>query len=237
MCGITTWCQGWNAFGNSFGRTSTPQVSDATPAISLRWIQSIVRNERPGASPPAYWPQPGPQVEPRYTGQVVWRAMVPRLHWFPRLAMFYGPRNKAGVNPVSHDEMYLFLVQNVDRPDRPPREKLPDLLREQLSDYTGLVAELREHITDPELVNYRPIHMLLMPRPWFSGAVVLIGDSVHSTTPHLAMGAGPAIEDPWGKLVVDHSTQLGEWEKTRDDADADPAGLSARSWAALAEPA
>jgi hypothetical protein len=25
MCGITTWCSGWNAWSNSLGQTSNPQ--------------------------------------------------------------------------------------------------------------------------------------------------------------------------------------------------------------------
>lgn len=36
---------------------------------------------------------------------------------------------------------------------------------------------------------------LLMPRPWFSGRVVLIGDAVHATTPHMAAGAMIGMED------------------------------------------
>ena len=31
--------------------------------------------------------------------------------------------------------------------------------------------------------------------PWHNGRVVLIGDAVHATTPHLGQGAGMAIED------------------------------------------
>ena len=44
-------------------------------------------------------------------------------------------------------------------------------------------------------VNYRPLEVLLHPAPWHSGHVVLIGDAAHATTPHLASGAGMAIED------------------------------------------
>jgi len=40
-----------------------------------------------------------------------------------------------------------------------------------------------------------------MPSPWFEGRVVLIGDAAHATTPHLASGAGMAIED--GLVLVE----------------------------------
>jgi 2-polyprenyl-6-methoxyphenol hydroxylase-like FAD-dependent oxidoreductase len=33
-----------------------------------------------------------------------------------------------------------------------------------------------------------------MPRPWHRGRVVLLGDACHATTPHLASGAGMAVE-------------------------------------------
>ena len=43
--------------------------------------------------------------------------------------------------------------------------------------------------------DYRPLEVLLHPAPWHRGHVVLIGDAAHATTPHLASGAGMAIED------------------------------------------
>ena len=45
------------------------------------------------------------------------------------------------------------------------------------------------------LVNYRPLEWVLLPAPWHKGRVVLIGDAVHATTPHMASGAGMAVED------------------------------------------
>ena len=51
--------------------------------------------------------------EPWFTGQAVWRALVPRPPDYTSIGMFYGPRNKAGANPVSDTQMYMFLVQNV----------------------------------------------------------------------------------------------------------------------------
>ena len=50
---MTTWCSGWKAFSNSFGRTSKPQVSVAIAAISVRCSQPAVVKDRPGAGPPA----------------------------------------------------------------------------------------------------------------------------------------------------------------------------------------
>jgi 2-polyprenyl-6-methoxyphenol hydroxylase-like FAD-dependent oxidoreductase len=200
--------------------------------------------------------------KPRYTGQTVWRAMVDRPRDYSELGMFYGPRNKAGVNAISEDEAYLFLVQNTTITERPPAAQLPAMLQEQLEEFTGPVARIREQITDPAKVDCRPLQVILLPKPWHRGRVVLIGDAVHASTPQLAMGAGLAIEDgivlaealgeeesveralvrfaqrryDRCKMVVENSVQLGEWEKHPDDPRADPGGLSAQSWAALAQP-
>ena len=53
MIGMVIQCQGWLMPGSvSFGRTSQPQVSVASAASWVRWIQSSVSKEKPGASPP-----------------------------------------------------------------------------------------------------------------------------------------------------------------------------------------
>ena len=201
--------------------------------------------------------------KPHYTGQTVWRAMVDRGRETigDDTAMYYGPRNKAGVNAISENEAYLFLVQNTTITERPPRElSCRRMLREQLEEFGGPVAGIREQIIDPAKVDCRPLQVILMPKPWHRGRVVLIGDAVHASTPQLAMGAGLAIEDgivlaealgeegslggrscglrqrryDRCKMVVENSVQLGEWERHPDDPNADPGGLSAQSWAALA---
>ncbi len=199
---------------------------------------------------------------PWFTGQAVWRAMLTRPSEVSGPAMYYGPRNKAGLTPVSEDEMYLFLVQNVREIERPPRPRLAALLRAQLNGYRGLVGMLRDQIVNAERVDYRPLHALLLVPPWHRGRVVLIGDAAHATTPHLAAGAGLAIEDgivlaellatgapvpdalnafaarryERCRAIVESSLQLGEWEKRPDDPQADPVGLSQRAWDVLAQP-
>jgi 2-polyprenyl-6-methoxyphenol hydroxylase-like FAD-dependent oxidoreductase len=51
------------------------------------------------------------------------------------------------------------------------------------------------HVTDPRRIDYRPMNSFLLPSPWYRGRVLVIGDAAHTTTPHLATGAGIAIED------------------------------------------
>ena len=136
------------------------------------------------------WPAPS------FTGLAVWRATMPRPNEVDCMQMFYGRNTKAGVNPHSRDEMFLFLVQPISDGRRLPPDRMHVLLQEQLADFDAdIVSYARAHITDPSKVDYRPMNAFLMPPPWHRGRVVLIGDAAHTTTPHLATGAGIAIED------------------------------------------
>lgn len=204
----------------------------------------------------------GKSIQPKYVGQIVWRANLERPPEVTNVSMWYGPCNKAGLSPFSQQGMYLFLTQNIPSPTRPEPERLPALLREQLAGYQGLVGEARERITDPEQINYRPIESVLLPSPWYKGRVLLIGDAAHATTPHLANGAAMAIEDAVVlsdllvsdgsvslvleefmyrryercRMVVENSLQLVEWEKESLAPDARFDELMGRSVMALAEP-
>jgi len=134
--------------------------------------------------------------EATFTGLAVWRATMPRHGAVDGMQMFYGPKVKCGVNPHSPEEMFLFLVQPIRDDRRLPPDQMHVLLRDQLGDFSAdVIAFAREHIDDPGKVDYRPMNAFLLPSPWYRGRVVVIGDAAHTTTPHLATGAGIAIED------------------------------------------
>jgi 2-polyprenyl-6-methoxyphenol hydroxylase-like FAD-dependent oxidoreductase len=204
----------------------------------------------------------GDRHAPIYTGQAVWRAMVPRPSNVTARNAYYGPRHKSGFNPVSQAEMYVYLVQNVTGDPRLAPERWPEVMRALLSDFGGVIGEIRETIIDPARIVYRPVESLLLPKPWHRGRAVLIGDSFHTSPPPLAASPAIAIEDAIVltemvrrdqpmleilegftarryercRLVVENSYQLGEWEKNPKMPGADPVGLQSKSFAALAQP-
>ena len=204
----------------------------------------------------------GEEPKPRFTGQSVWRATVPRPPDVTALNIYFGGPNQPGYNPVSATQMYVFLVENVPGNPRRAEHLLPELLREQLMPYAGLLAQSRECITRPDQIVYRPIEAMLLPDPWYRDHVLLIGDAAHMPTPHLASGAGLAIEDAIVlaellgphtpveealqrfmerrfercRMVVENSVQIGMWELNPHTPGANPAGLLDRSMAALAQP-
>lgn len=201
-------------------------------------------------------------ASPQYTGQAVWRATVRRPPEVQGRYSFFGPRNKAGFNPVSDSGMYVYLVHNLPEFVRLADDQLPEVMREQLADFGGLVAAARDEIVDPRHIVYRPITSYLLPAPWHRNRVALIGDAAHTATPHMAAGAGLAIEDsvvlaellqsepslPVAleafvarryarcRMVVENSFRLGEWEKNPGAPDANPVGVLDASLKSLAQP-
>jgi naringenin degradation protein FdeE len=133
--------------------------------------------------------------KPRFTGQGCWRAVFPRPPEFDCVAMYIDTHHKAGLNPVSDKEMYLFLLETVKGNLRMPEEQWPQLLAERLQPFGSPLAELRATLNEGARINYRPLETLLLPSPWFQGRVLLIGDAAHATTPHSAYGCGLAVED------------------------------------------
>jgi 2-polyprenyl-6-methoxyphenol hydroxylase-like FAD-dependent oxidoreductase len=199
--------------------------------------------------------------EPRLAPQIIWRGSAPRPPEADRYFLHdLGPGGRVGVVPISDGELYVWMLHRDDGAPRPPAEQRRELLRERLAPFGGVVPRVVEGLR-PE-VDVRSLTALLVPAPWYRGRVVLIGDAAHTTTPHIAYGAGIAIEDSVVlgeelgrtdsletaleaymrrrfdrcRLVVETSWQLSEWEV---DPPADPSlhqQLIGRALGALSQP-
>ena len=199
---------------------------------------------------------------PCYSGQGVWRAVVPRPPELATCTMWIGPKVKPGVNPVSKTEMYLFITEPRAVNEHLDPATFVDRVRALLADFPAFELQtIRAGLGPHSQIVYRPLEGLLMPRPWFSGRAVLIGDAVHATTPHLASGACIGIEDAivlaeelarhddigaalgafearrWERcrMVVENSARLGEIEIAGGDKE-EHAQLMRASLMALAQP-
>ncbi len=200
--------------------------------------------------------------KPRYSGQGVWRAVLPRPPEASNTMMWVGPKLKTGINPMSKDQVYLFLTEDKQLKERVPEEQLVGTLKDLLSTFPAPVVQaLREQLDETSQVQLRPLEGLLVPLPWFRGRVVLIGDTVHATTPHLASGACIGIEDAivlaeelasrstldealdafqqrrWERcrMVVENSGRLGQIEIEGGDKQ-EHANIMRESMQALAQP-
>lgn len=199
--------------------------------------------------------------KPEFTGQACWRVMFDTPKDWQQGQMFLSPDIKVGFTPCSPTRMYMYLLEHV--PDNPWREEaeLPNILRDLLEGFGGVVSDLRKTISDDAEIVYRPLEAILVDGDWYSGRVALIGDSVHATTPHLGSGAGMAVEDAIvlvdelkahadlgdamrsfmerridrGRLVVGNSLRIGEMEMAGDPM-SEQAALMQSSIEAIEEP-
>jgi len=131
---------------------------------------------------------------PEFTGQAVWRYNLPRPDDVVSLHAYEGPIG-AGLMPLSRELMYMFLTTPEPGNTRYPREKLAEAMRSKLDGLAPALVALGEGITDNDEVVYKPLEWLMLEGDWHKGRIVLLGDAVHATTPHLGQGAGMAIED------------------------------------------
>ncbi|MFZ2987602.1 FAD-dependent oxidoreductase [Ideonella sp.] len=165
-----------------------------------------------------------PEVPPlQYIGQGVWRAVAKRPAGLERGAMWFGQHIKCGVNPVSATQMYVYITE-----DRPTKEYIdpltwPAVAKKLLAPFAAqIIQDVIPQLDLPEAaIDYRPLANLLVPAPWNRGRVVLIGDTVAATTPHLASGAGIGIES---------GIVLGEELGRHDDLQAALDAFHARRW-------
>jgi 2-polyprenyl-6-methoxyphenol hydroxylase-like FAD-dependent oxidoreductase len=152
---------------------------------------------------------------PRYTGQGVWRAVLPRPADVNGTMMWLGPKIKPGLNPVSKSEMYLFVTEDRAANDFiDPAEFLPRLKALLVPFPDPRLQHARAALNGDSQIIYRPLESLLMPTPWYKGRVVLIGDTVHATTPHMASGACIGIED--ALVLADELAKAGSVDQALD---------------------
>jgi 2-polyprenyl-6-methoxyphenol hydroxylase-like FAD-dependent oxidoreductase len=131
-----------------------------------------------------------------FTGQGCWRLLAPRPSEVAGAQIYFGPGNvKVGITPCSQELMYLFATLAMPGNPHITNEELPERMRAILAPFGGRLRVVREAMGPESSVNYRPLFTMMLPPPWHEGRVGLIGDAVHPTTPHLASGAGLAVED------------------------------------------
>ncbi len=199
---------------------------------------------------------------PRYSGQSVWRTVVDRPADQETTLLWIGDRIKAGMIPISVKRSYVFVNEFRATKDRLPDDRLVPDFKTLLENFSApILVKVREETSDASMVHFRPLEGHLVPLPWHVGRVVLIGDAVHATTPHLGSGACIGIEDAivlaeeldrdatleeclkrwearrWERcrMVVENSGRLGEIEMEQGDR-AEHAAIMRASFETLAEP-
>ncbi|SLK11679.1 FAD-dependent monooxygenase [Novosphingobium mathurense] len=129
------------------------------------------------------------------TGQGCWRISIRKPPGLDAGEFFLGHDNPCGITACSPDDVYMWmLTEHEEREEFMTDEELYTTLKGLLAEFGGNAGWIRDHMTREDWINYRPLAAALQPRPWYNGHMVLVGDAVHATTPHLASGAGMAVE-------------------------------------------
>ncbi|WP_408586999.1 FAD-dependent monooxygenase [Novosphingobium sp.] len=138
------------------------------------------------------FPHMGPAVP---TGQGCWRISIAKPPGLEIGEFFLGHANPCGITACGPDSVYMWmLTPHVERDTHMSEDELFDTLKSLLADFGGNAGWIRDTMTRDDWINYRPLAAVLQPGPWYNGRIVLLGDAVHATTPHLASGAGMAVE-------------------------------------------
>jgi len=137
----------------------------------------------------------GPEHDPVYSGFGVFRVTLPRPPYVDGVRVYQALGVKAGYIPLSATTMYMFVVT----PDPPGvthrREDFVRILRSRMAPFGALPGEVREALQPADDIVFSPISDVLLPLPWFSGRIGILGDAAHACAPHLTQGAGMALED------------------------------------------
>jgi 2-polyprenyl-6-methoxyphenol hydroxylase-like FAD-dependent oxidoreductase len=207
-----------------------------------------------------------PEQEPAsFLGQSIWRVLA--SHRMPEVdgQIFYSNQTtRAGFNPITKDDMYVYVLHETEEnePRLPDRESL-ELFLELLGEYGGeLLPKARDLFTLESPFHYGPLYSGFIEGSWHRGRVLMIGDAAHATPPHLASGAGIAMEDAIVlpellgegnpveqaldefhrrrydrcRMVIENSRQLSAWDRDPDFRGPEAGQLTAESWQLLAQP-
>lgn len=129
------------------------------------------------------------------TGQGCWRISIRKPPELKMSEFYLGGPNPCGITACADDMIYMWmLTPHVSREAHFTDEELFTTFKGLLDGYGGNAGWIRDTMTREDWINYRPLAAILQPRPWSNGSIVLLGDAVHATTPHLASGAGMAVE-------------------------------------------
>ncbi len=134
-------------------------------------------------------------AKPTYSGQMTIRWMAPGPP-IPGEGWFVGPLGRLGFYYLPQGLVYVPAV--IDAPEGTwlEGEELYQLYVRLLDSFTAPpVVELRKRLTRDSDLICRPFDWILLPKPWYRGRALLLGDAAHATTAHMGMGGGMALED------------------------------------------
>ena len=131
----------------------------------------------------------------RYAGYTCWRGLMPIdgsvPSYKPKLCQAISAGSIFGFVPLK-DHVLQWWATLVDKPDPSKKLKL-EQLEQTFSNYSESIKKIIQK-TPPDSIVRHDIYDLKPKKTWGRGLCTLVGDSTHAATPHLAQGAGMALE-------------------------------------------
>jgi len=130
-----------------------------------------------------------------YSGFGVFRVTLPRPSYLTGVHVYQSLGIKAGFIPLSEATMYMFVVTPDPAGTSHERARFAELLKDRMAPFGALPGQVRDGLSTDDDIVYSPISDVMLPLPWFSGRVGVLGDAAHACAPHMTQGAGMALED------------------------------------------
>ena len=154
---------------------------EADVLVGADGISSVIREQLHGAE------------ATRYAGCTCWRGIrdeIPCLLPDRSPLLVIGGGSQFGVCPCGPGKFYWFLTKNAPRGTSQSKAAAVAVCRDWAAPVPEIIAGTSEDaILQNDIVDRPPIVS------WGRGAVTLLGDAAHPTTPNLGQGACQALED------------------------------------------
>jgi len=167
-------------FDDSTAVLENGQRIPADVLVGADGISSVIRNGLHGAEPP------------RYAGYTCWRGIRDDNGVLPErsVLLVVGAGSQFGLWPCGRGQLYWFLTKNALPGASHTKAEAVALCRDWPAPIPEIVEGTPEDaIVQNDIVDRPPL------RQWGRGAVTLLGDAAHASTPNLGQGACQALED------------------------------------------
>jgi 2-polyprenyl-6-methoxyphenol hydroxylase-like FAD-dependent oxidoreductase len=137
----------------------------------------------------------GFDIRPKYSGLGVWRSVHDRPEDLRDKIMMMGPGKRFGIMPISADKLYTFgtIVEPEGKWYDPAAWS--ETMAAKFREFEGPARRFLEELGSRSEILYTAVEEIVIPLPWHSGRVMLIGDAAHASTPFMGQGGAMGVQD------------------------------------------